>query len=102
MSPGNHQAWIAISGIHSPADAKDFPSRLRKGVGADRSASGATRVAATPKYKRNHFPDFPAVRIGALSQGRIVTKERLEKMGLAADRKSTRLNSSHLGLSYAV
>ena len=34
-SPGNHQAWIAVSGLDNAADAKDFARRLRKGAGAD-------------------------------------------------------------------
>jgi hypothetical protein len=37
-SPNNHQAWIAVSDIAD--DAKDFARRLRKGVGADLTASG--------------------------------------------------------------
>jgi RepB DNA-primase from phage plasmid len=46
-SPGNHQAWVAVSGLTTPEVAKDFARRLRKGAGADHSASGATRVAGT-------------------------------------------------------
>src|ERR1700674_2076434 len=38
-SPGNHQAWIAISGLQTPEEAKDFSRWLRKGSGADHSAS---------------------------------------------------------------
>jgi RepB DNA-primase from phage plasmid len=83
-SPGNHQAWVAVSGLGSPEEAKDFSRRLRKGAGADHSASGATRVAGTANYKRKYEPDFPMVRISASTPGRIVTKERLEEMGLVA------------------
>jgi hypothetical protein len=83
-SPGNHQAWVAVSGIEGTAEAKDFARRLRKGAGADHSASGATRVAGTSNYKRKYEPDFPAVRIGATAPGRIVTKEQVEAMGLVA------------------
>ena len=82
-SPGNHQAWVAVSGLSTPEEAKDFARRLRKGAGADHSASGATRVAGTSNYKRKYEPDFPTVRISASAPGRIVTKERLEEMGLA-------------------
>ena len=39
-SPGNHQAWVAVSDL---GDA-DFPRRLKKGAGADPTASGATRA----------------------------------------------------------
>ncbi|MGB6687968.1 MAG: DNA-primase RepB domain-containing protein [Terracidiphilus sp.] len=83
-SPGNHQAWVAVSGLQSPEEAKDFSRRLRKGAGADHSASGATRVAGTTNYKRKYEPDFPTVRISAATPGRIVTKEQLEAMGLVA------------------
>ena len=61
-SPRNHQAWVAVSGI-DPQDAKDFARRLRKGSGADATASGATRVAGTTNYKRKYEPDFPKVTI---------------------------------------
>ena len=74
--PGNHQAWVAVSGLTTPEDARDFARRLRKGAGADHSASGATRVARTTNYKRKYEPDCPTVRIGATSPGRIMSKER--------------------------
>ena len=84
-SPGNHQAWVAVSGLTTPEETKDFARRLRKGAGADHSASGATRVAGTANYKRKYEPNFPTVRIGATAPGRIVTKEQLvEAMGLVA------------------
>jgi hypothetical protein len=83
-SPGNHQAWVAVSGLSTPEEAKDFARRLRKGAGADHSASGATRVAGTANYKRKYEPHFPTVRINSTAPGRIVTKEQLEAMGLVA------------------
>ena len=83
-SPGNHQAWVAVSGLSTPEEAKDFARRLRKGAGADHSASGATRVAGTTNYKRKYEPDFPTVRIGTTAPGRIVTKEQLDAIGLLA------------------
>jgi hypothetical protein len=83
-SPGNHQAWVAVSGLETPEETKDFSRRLRKGSGADHSASGATRVAGTSNYKRKYEPNFPVVRIGATAPGRIVTKDRLEDLGLVA------------------
>ena len=63
---------------HYPEEAKDFSRKLRKGAGADHSASGATRVAGTTNYKRKYEPDFPTVRIGAIAAARIVTKEQVE------------------------
>jgi hypothetical protein len=83
-SPGNHQAWVAVSDIKDEADAKDFSRRLRKGAGADKSASGATRVAGTVNYKRKYEPDFPTVRIEKAHPGLIVTKAQLEGRGLVA------------------
>jgi hypothetical protein len=32
-SPGNHQAWVAVSGLITPEETKDFARRLRKGEG---------------------------------------------------------------------
>lgn len=43
-SPRNHQAWVAVSDLDN-TEAKDFARRLRKGTGADLTASGATRMA---------------------------------------------------------
>jgi len=83
-SPGNHQAWIAVSGPDNAADAKDFARRLRKGAGADPTASGATRVAGTTNYKRKYEPGFPTVAILAAAPGRVVTAAQLEALGLVA------------------
>jgi hypothetical protein len=83
-SPGNHQAWVAVSGLTTQEEAKDFSRRLRKGTGADHSASGATRVAGTSNYKRKYEPEFPMVRISGSAPGRIVTREQLEGRGLVA------------------
>jgi hypothetical protein len=80
-SPGNHQAWVAISGLD---DRKDFARRLRKGTGADLSASGATRVAGTANYKRKYEPGFPTVSILAAVPGRIVAPHQLEALDLVA------------------
>src|SRR3974390_425264 len=51
-SPGCFQAWLALRDI--PKDkttADDLLRRLRKGAGADRSASGATRIAGSLNFK---------------------------------------------------
>jgi hypothetical protein len=63
---------------------KDFVHRLRKAVGADPSASGATRIAGTTNYKRKYEPDFPTVTIVDAVPGRIVTQAQLEALGLVA------------------
>ena len=83
-SPGNHQAWIALSGLPTPQEAKDFSRRLRKGTGADLTASGATRVAGTSNFKRKYEPQFPTVAIGSIAPGRIMTVAQLESMDLLA------------------
>jgi hypothetical protein len=80
-SPGNYQAWVAISGLTDP---KDFARRLRKGAQADISASGATRVAGTLNYKRKYEPDFPIVAIEEAHPGRTVTPSQLQQLGLLA------------------
>jgi hypothetical protein len=83
-SPGNHQAWIAVSGLKSGEETKEFARRLRKGAGADPSASGATRIAGTANYKRKYEPDFPTVKIVDAAPGRIVTQAQLDSLGLVA------------------
>src|SRR5271169_5668050 len=79
-SPGNFQAWIAMDGVED----KDFARRLRKGTGADATASGATRVAGSLNFKDKYAPDFPRVAIGEVNQGRKVTQAELEQLGLVA------------------
>jgi hypothetical protein len=51
-SPGNHQAWIAVSGLPAGKEVfKDFMRRVRKAVGGnDKSASGAARLAGTENF----------------------------------------------------
>ena len=83
-SPGNHQAWVAVSGLKSGEETKDFARRLRKGAGADPSASGATRVAGTANYKRKYEPDFPMVKIIDAAPGRIATPAAIESCGILA------------------
>lgn len=82
-SPGNHQAWIAVSDL-AEDQTKDFARRLRKGAGADPSASGATRVAGTTNYKRKYEPDFPMVRVVNATPGRVLTTAQLDALGLVA------------------
>ena len=79
-SLGNHQAWLVLQ----PSASDDFVRRLRKGVGADPSASGATRVAGSLNFKAKYAPDFPRVLITSSVPGLIVTPEQLESLGLVA------------------
>jgi hypothetical protein len=78
-SPGNYQAWVAM-----PAGAtdKEFVRRLRKGAGADDSASGATRVAGSVNFKDKYAPDFPRVQIAYAAPNLMASVSQLESLGL--------------------
>ncbi|MEM7147207.1 MAG: DNA-primase RepB domain-containing protein [Verrucomicrobiota bacterium] len=85
-SPGSYQAWIAVE----DADA-DFVRRLRKGTGADISASGAVRLAGSHNFKPKYAPTFPVVTIEQAQPGQITTKAQLEALSIvAAPEKSKR------------
>jgi hypothetical protein len=63
-SPGNYQGWIAVK--DAPEDKDQcalFARRLRRGVGADDSASGAGRISGSYNFKRKYAPTFPPVEI---------------------------------------
>src|ERR1035441_1441790 len=85
-SPGNHQAWIAVSGVPEGKEAfKEFTRRVRKAVGGnDKSASHATRVAGTENFKTKYAPEFPTVSIVETHPGRVMTPDQLESLGLLA------------------
>jgi hypothetical protein len=78
-SPGNFQAWVAVA----DGDA-DFARRLRKGAGADLTASGATRVSGSLNVKEKYAPAFPLVETVHTSPGLIVTQAELEALGIVA------------------
>lgn len=78
-SAGNHQAWVAMREC-----GPDFARRLRRGVGADPSASGATRVAGSVNFKRQYAPDFPTVQILEATPQHVVTRGELKAAGLVA------------------
>jgi RepB DNA-primase from phage plasmid len=79
-SPGNFQAWIASDG----AEDKEFARRLRKGAGADATASGATRVAGSLNFKDKYAPAFPRVAIHARHPGRKMSAAELDQLGVVA------------------
>lgn len=83
-SPGNHQAWVGLSDLKNGEETKEFARRLRKGAGADISASGSTRLAGKTNYKRKYEPDFPTVQIVDAAPGRIVNQAQLDSLGLVA------------------
>ena len=76
---GNFQAWVAVK--DAPAD---FGRRLRKGAGADPTASGSTRVAGSLNFKEKYAPEFPMVAIARANAGNVVTAAALELAGLVA------------------
>ncbi len=84
-SPGNYQAWIAL-----PSVDDDFTRRLRKGAGADPSASGATRIAGSLNFKDKYAPDFPCVRIAYSNHGQLASREQLEELELVTAPEPTR------------
>ena len=80
-SPGNYQAWVALP---TGGSDKDFARRLRKGAGADDTASGATRVAGSLNFKDKYAPDFPRVQVAHSAPGLMASASQLESMGLVA------------------
>lgn len=78
-SPGNYQAWAAVEG-----GDKEFTSRLKRGIGADKYVSGAVRMAGTVNYKRKYLPGFPTVALEEAKPGHRVTKNEIERLGLPA------------------
>ena len=79
---GNYQAWVAVK--DAPAEkeaAKDFARRLRKGSGADPSASGSTRIAGSLNFKPKYAPAFPRVEITHAKPGNATSCAALERAG---------------------
>jgi hypothetical protein len=79
-SPRNHQAWLALPGEHD----REFARRVRRGAGADLTASGATKIAGSLNFKDQYAPAFPRVRIREAQPGRMTSPAELERMGLVA------------------
>ena len=90
-SPGNYQAWVALSGNED----KDFARRLRKGVGADPTASGATRVAGSLNFKDKYAPNFPRVAIHAAQPGRLAYGRRARTPRARGSARTRRPAASH-------
>jgi hypothetical protein len=78
-SAGNYQAWAAVA----DGDA-DFARRLRKGTGADLTASGATRISGSRNFKEKYSPAFPVVETVHSRLGLIVTRSGIEALGVVA------------------
>jgi RepB DNA-primase from phage plasmid len=76
-SPDNFQAWLAAVDA-----ADDLARRLKAGVGADKGASGATRIAGTVNWKAKYAPDFPQVVLTLAAPEKTVRQADLEAGGL--------------------
>jgi hypothetical protein len=79
-SPGNFQAWLALPG----REDKEFARRVRRGTGADATASGATRISGSLNFKDKYAPDFPRVTIREARPGYRTSAAELERLGLVA------------------
>jgi hypothetical protein len=79
-SPGNFQAWLAMPG----REDKEFARRVRRGTGADATASGATRVAGSVNFKDKYAPNFPQVAIREARAGHLTSAAELDLLGLVA------------------
>jgi len=86
-SPGNYQVWLAVSDGPKESDkeaAREFKTRVRRGAGADHSATGATRIAGSLNFKSKYAPAFPRVEITRTNAGSVTTVAALELAGLIA------------------
>jgi hypothetical protein len=84
-SPDNYQVWLAVSDgpqERQQETAKQFRTRIRRGCGADHSATRAVRIAESPNFKPEHAPEFPFVELAGVNAGRTVSVAELEKAGL--------------------
>ena len=69
---------------------EDFSRRLRKGAGADATASGSTRIAGSLNFKGKYAPAFPRVEITHTNAGSVTTMAALEQGGFVAPREEPR------------
>lgn len=76
-SRGNFQAWLCVTGADETT-----ARRIREATGADLHASGAVRLCGTTNHKKEHAPDFPAVRLVESQRGRTTTAAELHAVGL--------------------
>src|SRR3712207_8750241 len=67
-----------------------------------RSEAGATGVNVRFILKRKTQAEKVSIEIGKFEGDKVTEEELLLKLDLLKDRKSTRLNSSHANISYAV
>jgi hypothetical protein len=90
-SPGNFQAWLAVSDGPQERDAaKELARRLRKGAGADLTASGATRISGSVNFKSKYAPEFPLVTLSQVNAGHVATVAELDAAGVVAPKEEPR------------
>src|ERR1022692_3338177 len=77
-------------------------SRPHPGQVTFRSNPLPATTSQTEFRLRPHFPDLPAVSVAIISKTTQSTTATITLKRNTIDRKSTRLNSSHLVISYAV
>jgi hypothetical protein len=93
-SPGNYQVWLAVSDGPQENDreaAKLFRTLVRRGAGADHSATGAVRIAGSKNFKQKYAPAFPIIELVRVAVGRTITTAVLEKTGLLAPQEEPAL-----------
>lgn len=83
-SPAGRQAWVAVK--DAPAG---FAGRLKEGTGADKEASGSTRIAGSYNYKTKYAPNYPLVQIITAQPGLVVTPDELAALGVLAAERPT-------------
>jgi hypothetical protein len=84
-SPGNFQVWLALKdAAEGREDRKAFARRVRKGAGADLSASGSVRIAGSLNFKAKYAPEFPRVEITQHNAGRMTSAAELAAAGFVA------------------
>ena len=77
FSPSKPRPEIFRHGLRcTGSEDKEFARRVRRGTGADATASGATRVAGSLNFKDKYAPDFPRVKIQAAQHGRMTDRRR--------------------------
>jgi len=91
LMPKKFQAWIAVSDGPQRSDAaKDLARRLRKGAGADLTASGATRISGSVNFKSKYAPEFPVVTLSQVNAGHVTTVAELDAAGIIAPKEEPR------------
>jgi hypothetical protein len=84
-SPGNGQVWLAVADGPKESEkeaAKAFRKRIRRGAGADKSATGATRISGSLNFKPHYSPQFPIVTLTHINHGKTITIAQSQEAGL--------------------